>query len=247
MKKLLLIWFFVGFSLGIFAQKESFACSAEYDSELYGSIMFHTNGWGISGTKLKHRTEAKKWLFTAELVTIKHLKEEKRLNPYVDNTKKYVYGKLNYFAVLRPSIGQQKIIYAKGSKLGVQVAINYNIGASIGFTRPVYLEILYPSVLGRPEGSTPSSEAYNPELHKPEMILGRDTYFRGFNQTTVYPGIHGKVGFNFDYASVSNLVRGIETGLAFDVYLKKIPLMAFVHNQRFFVTGYMSFHFGKKQ
>lgn len=247
MKKVLLLAYFVGLSLGILAQKPSFEPAVEYGSELYGSAIFHTSGWGVGITKVKYKEESGKWLFSAEVVTIKHLKEEKRLNPYIDETKKYVYGKLNYFTVVRPTIGQQKIIYDKGNKLGIQVAINYNIGASIGFARPVYLEISYPSILGRPEGSTPSSEVYNPDIHTPDMILGRDTYFRGFNQTKVYPGLHGKVGFNFDYASEIGLVRGIETGLAFDAYLKKIPLMAFAHNQRFFVTGYMSFHFGKKQ
>ncbi|MBL4625238.1 MAG: hypothetical protein JKY42_08885 [Flavobacteriales bacterium] len=247
MKKIVVISVLIGLTLSLFAQKEGFISEMDYQSEVYGGFMFHTNGWGLSINKTRRIEDNKKWLFSADLITMTHPKEAKRLNPYIDNTKRYVYGKLNYLTVFRPSIGRQKVIYNKGKKRGVQVAYSYNIGVAVGLTRPVYLEIAYPSILGRPEGSTPSTEIYNPQIHNPDMILGRASYFKGFDKTNVYAGLHGKLGLSFEYASADNLVRSIETGLAVDVYFKQVPLMAFAHNQRVFLTGYLSFYFGKKQ
>jgi hypothetical protein len=247
MKKLLAISILFCLTVSLFAQKDDFVAQIDYTSEVYGGLVYHTNGWGVNINKTKRINEDKKWLFSSELVTMKHPKEEKRLNPYREGTKRYVFGKLNYFTVFRSSIGRQKLVFQKGDKRGVQVALNYNIGASIGLVRPVYLELLYPTVLGASEGATPSSEVYDPEAHKEEMILGRSTYLKGFDKTMVYPGIHGKVGLNFEYGGTDNLVRSIETGIAIDTYFKQVPLMAFAHNQRVFLTGYLSFYFGKKQ
>ena len=247
MKKVIFILVLIGVSQSLFAQKEDFVSDIDYTSEVYYGLVFHTNGWGVNATKTKYIDDNRKWVFSVDLVTMKHPKEEKRLNPYIEGSKKYVFGKLNYLTILRPSIGRQRVIYNKGEKRGVQVSFNYNVGASIGFTHPVYLEVYYPSILGRDEGATPSTEVYDPNLHNPDMILGRASYFRGFEKTNVYPGLHGKLGFNFEYAGAENLVRSIETGVTIDAYFKQIPLMAFAHNQRVFFTGYLSFYFGKKQ
>ena len=233
--------------MSLFAQKEEFAAEMDYSSETYGALIYHTNGWGVSINRTKLIEEGKKWIFSAELVTMKHPKEEKRLNPHVEGTKKYVFGKLNYFTVFRPSIGRQKVIYNKGQKRGVQVAFNYSVGAAIGLTRPVYLEVAYPTVLGRPEGYTRLVEVYDPEIHDPEMIFGRASYFNGFDKMDAYVGLHAKLGLNFEYSGANNLVRAVETGIAIDAFNKQVPLMAFAHNQRVFLTGYLGFYFGKKQ
>ena len=246
-KKFLFISVLIGLPWSLFAQKDDFVSDIDYTSEVYYGLLFHTNGWGVSISKAKYIEDGKRWLFSADLVTMKHPKEEKRLNPYIEGTKRYVFGKLNYFTVFRPSIGRQRVVYSKGDKRGVQVSFNYNVGASIGFVRPVYLEVYHPSILGRDEGATPSTEVYDPNSHNPDMILGRASYFKGFDKTNIYPGLHGKVGLNFEYSGVENLVRSVETGVAIDVYFKQIPIMAFAHNQRAFFTGYLSFYFGKKQ
>ena len=245
--RLSILYVFILLSHNIVAQDADYESDVVFNSEVYGSLIFHTNGWGAGIHKTWLVSEEKKWILSGELVTIKHPKEEKRLNPYIDNTKRYVYGKMNYFSTFRPTVGRESIIFNKGAKRGVQVSSSFALGGSIGFARPVYLEVLYPSILGRDEGATPSSEIYNPAVHNPDMIVGRDSYFRGFDKTQVFPGFTGKVGLVFDYAGSNNLVREIEVGLILDAYFKRIPLMAFSHNQRMFLTGNLCFHFGKKQ
>ena len=81
---------------GLFAQNNDYD-DVVFNAELYGSIVLHTNGWGVGIHKAWLVNEDHEWLLSGELVTMKHPKEEKRLNPYIDNTKRYVYGKMNYF------------------------------------------------------------------------------------------------------------------------------------------------------
>lgn len=207
-----------------------------------GSV--HTNGFGLNYRRGWHVTGYKKRLLEVEAVNMKHAKEIKTQNPLFENSKGYVYGKLNVLDIIRVGYGFQKTLYGKEQRRGVEIRLLTMIGASIGLAKPVYLEILQPTT--DPQIYNITTEQYNPLLHTPDNIYGRAPYFKGFDQTKIYPGGYGKVGVSFEYANLEDDIKCIETGLAVDVYPKVIPIMANTTNQQVFINLYINFIWGKK-
>lgn len=215
-----------------------------YRTELYGGLILHETGFGAMFRKGYRKTGFSKTLLSAELVTMKHPKEIKSFNPYVDdNNKSFIFGKLNSLTVLRPTIGRQKIMYSKIAKKGVEVSYMYHAGLSLGFVKPVYLEIAE-SI--SPNAQTINVEKYDSEEHSIEQIIGRASFTRGLDEIRIYPGLHTKFALNFEYAPMDDLLRAIEVGTAVDLYAKEVPIMAFTDNSQFFLKFYLSLQFGKK-
>lgn len=235
----------VFFSITLLAQNEDFGeTRLFYRSEFYGGYFQHTNGWGGVIRKAKRIDGYKKWVFGAELVSMKHNKEVKQLTSNIGSLRRYTYGKINAFTIFRPSVGRQKIIFTKDVKKGVEISLNYAIGASVGFLKPVYLRIATPDV--NSSYKQESTERYDPTKHFPNNIIGKSSYFKGIEQSKVYPGLYAKFGLGFEYSPYDDEIRYLETGVTLDGYYTEIPIMAFVNNQQLFVTYYISFMFGKK-
>jgi len=243
----ILIAFFIGIS-SVFSQEKATTVSDDglklfYRTEMYGGLLIHTNGYGINFRKGFRKTGFSKRLLSIEVVNMKHPKQYKSYNPYYDDTKGFFFGKMNSLSIIRPAIGHQKVLYGKEVKRGVQISYLYFAGASIGLVKPVYLEIAYPTV---PTYKTLSTEKYDSEEHTIDQIFGRAPATKGIEETKIYPGFHGKVALNFEYAPADDMLRAIETGVSLDAFHKKVPIMAFSRNSQFFLTLYINVQFGKK-
>lgn len=215
-----------------------------YRSNVSGGAGLHTRGFD-AGIRRGYRIDGyRNFLMSMELSTMKHYKEVKQLAQEIGTLKRYTYGKLNSLFIVRPSFGMQKILFTKDAKKGVEIAYNWMVGASLGLVKPIYLIIADPSI------STPNYErstvAYDPEKHYPGNIVGKASYFRGISDMKVYPGLHAKFGFMFEFAPDDELIRSVETGVAIDAYHKKVPMMAYATNQQVFLTYYLNFYIGKK-
>lgn len=215
-----------------------------YRNEMTGGFLIHSQGFGINVRRGKHVTGYSKRILEFEFVNMRHPKEVKTVNPSFDNSKGFYYGKLNSFLLLRPGIGLQKVIYTKPEKSGVEIRTVSVIGASLGFAKPVYLEILNKTPLDNVYDLT--TERYDPSKHFIDDIYGRAPYLRGFGEMKLYPGGYAKFGLNFEYASLDEDVKSIETGIIVDAYPKVVPIMATQKNQQVFVTLYLSFLYGRK-
>ena len=225
-----------------------------YEDQMTGRFFAHTSGLGAGFSYGKYANPHLIHTFNIELINIKHEKERKRYNDYYDSfrdAKGFVYGKLNSFLVVRPTYGRKKIFTDKLRFKGVQLGQNWEFGPSLGFTKPVYLEIASPSV--NLIDATISIEKYSPDEHDLSQIYGRASNLRGLNELKFYPGVHFKYGLNVEYANDKNGIKGIEIGAAVDAYLKKIPIMAEdvygiggADNRQVFFNLYLSFFFGTK-
>lgn len=212
--------------------------------EMTGGIMIHSNGFGVNFRKGKHKTGYKKRMFEFDYVTMKHPKEFKTVNPGVENSKGFLYGKLNSFSILRAGYGIQKVLYEKDMGKGIEIRYHYFIGPSIGFTKPMYLQILH-HIPGTHEYET-STEKYDPAKHFPDDIYGKAPFANGLDEIAIHPGIYGKFGFSFEYGSERETVRTLETGVILDAFSKKIPIMALTQNKQFFISLYLSINFGSR-
>lgn len=215
-----------------------------YRKEKCGFISLASDGFAVGYRKGISLNGFKKRMLEAELVLgKKHPKEVKSVNIYYNNSKGYVYGKLNYLFAIRGGYGIQKVLNSKPYWGGVQVKYMYYGGASLGLTRPYYLYIINP--INDYEFYL-TDEQFDPERHHISRIYGRGPFGKGFGKIHIYPGIYGRFAFNFEFGDYDTSIRALEAGLTIDAYYDKIPIMAYSKNKNIFISLYISFSFGKR-
>ncbi|MAR68026.1 MAG: hypothetical protein CL833_12335 [Crocinitomicaceae bacterium] len=235
---------FLCFSTIVYGQKPAVEKSyAMFKKEYYGGISFNTNGWGLSFYSTRHKTAVVKRLITVDFNVVKHPKEYKIYNPLDDNSKSYVFGKLNGFATLDVGLGKKKIFFEKLRSKGLQLSANWSVGPSLGLVKPVYLEILKFNgieVVGIAE------EKYDPESHNLTNIYGRAPNLRGLGEMRFAPGGFAKFGLNFEFSSEREGLKALELGAKVNVYPWEIPIMTAIDNKFIFTELYICLQFGKK-
>lgn len=212
--------------------------------EVWIGGMLHTNGLGLSYNSAKFKTYKKKQLFNLELLNLKHEKEYKIFGSFDENAKKYVYGKLNSLYALRMGMGRRKILFEKLRENGLQLALNWSTGPSIGLVKPEFLEVFKYDLSGKVAGV--SLERYNPEEHNIYNIYGRGPWAAGLIHTKINPGIYFKAGLEFDYSNSREIINSIELGFAVDSYLNTVTTMVDNKARRVFPILFLNFSVGNK-
>ncbi len=219
--------------------------NVQYKNESNMGIYVHTAGGFGLGYRRGWSVHAKrKQMVEFEMQNFRHPKEVKSVNSYYENSKGFIYGKMNSFLIVRPGVGYQNTIYQKSDKKSVEIRFSYFVGGVLAFAKPVYLEIIRPT--SDPLLSTISTERYNPDEHFTDDIYGKAPFFHGIEKTKIHPGGYAKVALSFEYADRYNGVKAIETGAVLDAYPKALPMMAFNKKQQVFVSLYLKVLFGKK-
>ena len=211
-----------------------------YNRAASGGVMIHNLGWGLDFEKYYHKTVDKKRYFEIQLDFIHHPKQKKVYNPFFRDAKGYFFGKLNSFFVLRFVYGNQRIIAYKIRSSGVELSYKWGIGASIGFLKPVYLDII------NFENNIIIIQKYNPEIHNELNIFGRAGGLRGFDEIKIRPGVYAKFGLMIEYSPKKRGFTGLEVGFALDSYFQTIEIMANTSNLQFFPLLYLNIYVGSK-
>lgn len=241
----LLCWIVLIFSFDGKAQEEERGTGDQlYKHEWSVAPLIHTDGFGLSFRNSRFITYYRKWTYEIELVTMKHPKETRTVNSYYPNTKSFIYGKKNHLFITRGGVGMQRLLNREPLWGGIQVRMNYHVGLSLGITKPVYLYIIEddPSLMDL----NLTVQKYKPDVHGIWDIHGRGPFTKGFDELNVYPGIYGKLGFNFEFAKEKKKLRALEAGVIFDGYGKRIPIMAKNKNKQFYLSFFLSLHFGSR-
>ncbi len=229
-----------------FAQQKNTAeeVGVLYKREKSFGITIHSRGFGISYRAGKHVTGTRKRIMEVDLLTMKHPKEIKSLNKYYENTKGYVYGKLNNLTVIRGGIGLQNTLYRKDELGNIEIRYSYYGGASLGFAKPVFLYVLQES--SDPYNPSKVIEKYNPDKHRLDNIYGKAPLGYGLENTVIHPGLYAIAGISFDWANDDDKVRCLEIGAIADYYFSPIQVMAFNKSTPLFTTLYATISFGRK-
>lgn len=230
------------YSQADFAVEDTSGVNILYRKELTGGVVLHNLGMGGIIRKGQNRDFFNSRILEIELVSMKHPKQIRVVNPYYFNAKSYVYGKLNHVYMLRAGYGNKKLLNRKPYWGGIELRLTYLGGASIAFAKPVYLYFWNDSY------TVIKEEKYNPDnfYHSSEYIFGRAPYFSGISETRIYPGIYGKAGLNFEFGVIDTKIKAFEAGIIGEFFPMEIPIMAFNPAQNFFLTFYLSFQFGKR-
>ncbi len=211
-----------------------------YRSEYVFGAFLHTRGFGAYARYAQNVTGFSQVVYGFELSNMRHPKQQRISNSFYEDAKGYYYGKLNSLTVTRFNIGWQKVLYGKELDKGVKISYLTQLGPTIGWVAPVYLEIEDRNTQDR------SVERYDPEEHGQEDIIGRASFIHGVQNLSLYPGGHAKLAMNFEYSPLDESVKALEVGITLDGYLEEVPIMANTDNYQFWTTFYVSFHFGKK-
>lgn len=206
--------------------------------------MAHTEGWGFGYRNGKHHTYLRKGMWEVEFATMKHPKEKRVISLY-ENSRSFIYGKLNSMYVLRGSYGVQRVLNQKPYWGGVELRWFFYGGASLAITKPVYLYIV--KFNEQTEQQDVVVERYNPYEHTVDVIYGRGPFFKGFDLLRFHPGLYAKTGLNFEYGTTDALLKSLECGATLDYYPFPVTLMAFNDQQSFFLSFYLSLHLGKRK
>lgn len=214
-----------------------------YNRVKHLGLTIHSNGLGINYRPGKHLTGYSYLLGDFQLMTMKHPKEVKSVNPFSDNNNGFIYGKLNSLVMLRTGIGKQKTINAKGDRGGVEISLAGYAGASWGLVKPIYLSIYE---FNDVNGVSESIERYNPDKHYPDNISGRASYFKGFGESSLAPGIYSSFLLNLEFGRDQKHMKMIEAGASIDVFAKPVQMMAFSPANTYFLTFFIRFLYGKQ-
>lgn len=254
MRKLILIFTFICSVYTVSAQLDTDADFKRqvYDNEATGSFFFHTRGYGITFKRQYFIDGYNKQGYEISFLNLRHPKEVQFPIQVSDNSKGFVFGKLNSFFTLRGGYGRDRIIYDKTDKGTVSITAHLFGGASIGLLKPVYLQI---ERLGDPtDPIIIVEERYNPDEHDLNNIFGGAAFTKGIGETEIQMGVYTKFGISFDYHHKDYRISSLEAGIAFDYFFKEVPIMATRDNPQFggvenyslFTTLYVSLNFGKK-
>ena len=242
MKKLLTILFIVAVTHSLFAQGEiDDQEKIFYRNERTVGLSLNSNGLGISYREGKRLDFLNKRIVDIDFNIIKHPKEIKLSNPYVQAGGSFIFGKKNELYSLRGSIGHQHEIFKKMDLGGVAIRYFYSGAASLALAKPIYYNVLYYT-----PGNTYQikQEKFSDDIHDPTYIYNRASYFKGMSEIKVYPGLFVKGGFNFEYSKEDKVIHSLELGTAFEAYTNKLPIMATTDNRAFYLTLFVSYRIG---
>lgn len=244
----------------VYAQDETEADTVDMGyllrREKSGNVMLHTLGYGGGYRIGYNKTYYKNRMIEFDILEMRSPNQVKRYNDNYPNPRSYVYGKLNSLFIVRAGIGRQHLINRKPYWGGVEVRGFYYGGVDIGLAKPSYLYIDYYVVVDNQIiVSSRPLERFDPDKHFPDIgsnptllsdIYGRGPILSGFNKIKPYPGLYAKGGFNFEFSEQNDRIKSLEIGVVADVFPKPVPIMAFKKPYTLFVTGYLSYHFGKR-
>lgn len=224
----------------VVGKQEGSTLNVLYRNDAVGRIYASTRGIGFLYRRGKHITGKTRSFYEIDFQGLKHPKEVKVVGSS-ENRKRYVYGKLNSVYLLRGDIGMQNVIFSKADYKAVEVRFSYAFGPVIALAKPYYYQL--PNY--NPD-QQPEEVRFNSESFTQDSVVGKGRFVSGLAETGFYPGINGKFNLSFEYATYTNLIRAIETGLSVDYFPKAVPIMARNPAEYFIVTLHVGFVFGKK-
>jgi hypothetical protein len=205
------------------------------------AVLLNTDGIGLSYREAKRIDYLNKRFLEIEGASLRHPKEYKLSNPYVQSGGNFVFGKLNTVFYLRGGIGHQHELYKKADLGGIAIRYFYSGGAVIALYKPIYYKVIYQISSSRFETK---DEKFSSSIAVPQDIYSRAAFTKGLNEAKFLPGLYGKGGFNFEYSKEDKVIHAIEIGAQINAFPKAIPIMASTSNKAIYFSLFVSYRFG---
>jgi hypothetical protein len=229
-------------SLGVYSQGEiDDQPKVMLKNEKTGFVFLTSNGYGASYRYGKRINARNQTLYDIDFMNVKHPKELRLTSSYnAYSSRSFVYGKKNLFWELKGSIGKQYELYRKNDKGGISIRYYYLGGLTLGILKPIYYEIQYYSL----NYNYVKEEKFNISIHQ-SNINGKASFFKGFDELSLKPGLTAKGGFSFEFGRDDKIIRALDVGIGLDLFPRSIPIMATQTNNFFFINLTAGYRFGK--
>lgn len=163
--------------------------------------------------------------------------------------KRYVYGKLNYFGILSPTVGISRNILPLNDLNLINVRGIIRAGPALGLLSPYYLEIFKPNP-NSPFVGEREVEAYNPIEHTYSKIVGKANLLSSELDVNMKVGLTVQAQAVVDFSRSSRYISGVSLGLSSHVFFNDVPIMADlggkINNQQLFLSGNLGIIFGNR-
>ena len=202
-------------------------------------VQLNSDGLGFS-YRIANRVDYRnKNILEFESGSLKHPKEYKQTR-YEGS---FVFGKMNFPMYFRGSIGRQRELYPKADLGGVSIRFLYSAGPALAVYKPIYYKVWdYANYISDSRYIPIKDEKFSSS--STQDIIGKASFFKGFDEIGVIPGVFAKTGFTFEYSKEDRIIHAIEVGANFNAYLKEIPIMAANDNKFLFFSLFVSYRFG---
>jgi hypothetical protein len=256
--KPLLSFLILAFALtSAFAQQVEFQQGNKgivYNKEYSYDFKLHTRGLAVGYSRGQIKNYYTTPYYHIEVGELHHHRERKQNFDFPRSSvgfsfRPFVFGKQNSLYVVRGSYGEKRYLTEKADIKGVAVGISYELGATLGLVKPYYLDIFRVGD-GSSIGNQTFSEKYSTKNAKEFLdinkINGASSFFRGWNELTVMPGVNAKIALHLDWGAFDQYVKAIDVGIMADVFGKKVPIMVAEDNRPFFINAFVNLQLGKR-
>jgi len=212
--------------------------------ELSAGLGLTTDGWTVVVNKgwLKTDDEKNRDKFYStrfaqiEFSEHKHVKEIKGTN------------KINNFYSVKLGYGNRRMIAGKPEPGTVSIHWVYSGGLSIGLLKPYYIDayVLQDNSTQYVLKSIKYDDKYKESFVEQQNIVGGSGWTKGLGEIKVVPGVQAKTGLHFDFAATAKTKMAIEVGVSWELYTKKIEIMANQKAYPYLVSAYVTLQFGKR-
>lgn len=225
-----------------------------YKQERTFDIQLHTNGFALGYNSGKIKKYYLTRFYHLDIGLVKHPKEY-RQSPnrqgggfLLKSSSAFAYGKQNSLLALRAGLGEKRYFSEKARRKGVAVGLSYQGGLVLGLLKPYYLNLNQTGPNG--EGQV-VAEKYSPENRDQFLdinnIYGAASFFKGFDEIKITPGIQGKVAAHFGLGAYEQFVRAVEVGIMFDLFFQRVPIMIIEDNQPLFLNVFLTIQLGRRK
>ncbi len=237
--KIIILLFFIPCSFVVIAQTNKVTFTKEFS---YG-LNFNSNAGILGGFNFRFATHYNnKNIFTKyiEIVNVKSDKELRLTSSLSSNF--FIYGKTNYLWPIRLGCLYEHELFSPFSENGLKVNSVLGGGLTIGIQKPYYIKYIT-NQLTKDYEVVP----YNSQIHTTNLIDGSGGFFTGLNKATIRPGIHTKIGLNFQNDASYDFVTGVETGWLFEAYGHKIPIVGAADANAIYNSFYVNVYMGHRK
>ncbi len=219
--------------------------------ELFLGAKAYSDGWSGQLGYGKQADSKLTHLFMLEVGEKKHDKEEK-FRPsglaYEDYGKQrpYILGKTNYFYAVNLSYGQSRIVFPGLISPGMNIALQYQGGVSIGLLKPCYLNMKYYNGADLYVQSETYNTANTETFINRNFIYGADKWSKGLNEMQVMPGLFLAAAGELEFGKSIVWLKALQAGASATIYTKKISILAEQKAYPYFVNLFVGVRLGKR-
>ncbi len=250
----ILVW--ISFSGLLFSQTNNLYQSPQtirkgiiYKKEWSVDASIHTNGFyfGYNVGKIKnYHTTNYVHFDLGFLFHPKETRSSRSINTGFQSFNSYKFGKQNQLINLRLGRGIIKTLTEKSRTKGIALGLKLEAGFNLGLLKPYYLKISEEQD-GRFLISERKYTEGDTKFLNPYHILGSGSFFRGFDDLSLVPGLFGRIALRLDPGAFERVIRCLEAGIQLDIYSKRPDILIIEKNPLSYINLYLNLQLGMRK